>query len=56
MDFKQKLGDYVEKITGKTVSFRPLGVSLPLFLNRYSFALGTVLDVDFVLPLRKRPF
>ena len=46
--FKQKLGEYVEMITGKSVGFSPLDVSLPLFLNRYSFVQGTVLDVDFV--------
>ena len=40
IDFKQKLGEYVEKITGKSVGFSPLDVSLPLFLNRYSFVRG----------------
>lgn len=53
IDFEQKLGEYVEKITGRTVSFRPLDVSLPLFLNRYSFVQGTVLDVDFVFAFEK---
>ena len=53
IDFRQKLGEYIEKITGRTVSFRPLEVPLPLFLSRYSFVQGTVLDVDFVFAFEK---
>lgn len=48
MDIIHRLREYIEKITGDAVVFRPMGIPLPLFLQRYSFTAGKILEVDFV--------